>query len=203
MKTEMTKKTTTKDQIKINQICEEIMDVNGPFQDYIRTKIPQSHQNDLLQEILLILLDKPKKLIEAYEKKWLRYLFVNISSKQFFSSTSPYHKKYRQPFNELSYDMNIEDTTDIEYKTEMGLKWDLLQESIKNTKLSWYQQQLMEYYFDKDLSYKKIEKELGIDHSSVFIEIHKCLRKIRENLPENNFMKAPELGVYKTLPNKR
>lgn len=192
-----------KQQQKINQICNEIMDPNGPFQDYIKTKIPEQHQGDLLQEIMIILLEKPKKLIEAYEGKWLRYLFVNISSKQFFSSSSPYHKKYRQPFNELNYDMNIEDISDIDYKTEMELKNSLLQTALENTKLSWYQQNLMRYYFDENLSYKKIEKETGIDHSSIFIEIHKCLRKIRESLPENNLMKAPELGIYSNLPNKR
>lgn len=187
----------------IDKICKEIMDKNGKFQDYIKTKIPQQHQDDLLQEILIILLEKPKKLIEAYENKWLMYLFVNIASKQFFSSTSPYHKKYRQPFNELNYDMNIEDVTDIEYKEEMELKNDLLNSALENTKLTWYQQQLLDYYFTQNLSYKKIEKEIGVDHSSIFIDIHKCLRRIREQLPENNLMKTPELGIYKSLPAKR
>ena len=67
---------------KINTICKEIMDPQGKYMSYIQDNISIKHSDDLLQEILLILLDKPKKMIQAYDEKWLRYLFVNISSKQ-------------------------------------------------------------------------------------------------------------------------
>lgn len=184
-----TTKTTTKtikmtQEQQITKICNIMMDSQGPYISYIRDNISAKHADDLLQEIMLILLEKPKKLIQAYEEKWLRYLFVNISSKQYFSSSSPFYKKYRQHFSEVSDGMSIENNDDIEYKQDMEAKWEMLKVAIDKTDFTWYETNLMEHYFDKNLSYQKVEEELEVDSVSVWMTIQKCLDKIKHNLPE-------------------
>ena len=169
---------------KINTICKEIMDPQGKYMSYIQDNISIKHSDDLLQEILLILLDKPKKMIQAYDEKWLRYLFVNISSKQYFSSSSPFYKKYRQHFSEISDGMSSGNNDDIEYKMDMEDKWHMLKVAIEKTDFTWYETNLMEHYFDKNLSYQKVEDALEVDSVSVWMTIQKCLGKIKHNLPE-------------------
>lgn len=169
---------------KINKICSEIMNPQGAIQLYLENNIPEQYRDDLFQEIMVILLSKPKKLIESWENGWLKYYFVNISSKQFFSSTSPFHKKYRNKNSEM-VDIVEEEDDDLKYKEDIENKFNILNDIYNKTQFTWYENQILDYYFKQNLSYKKIEKETGVDSVSAYITVHKCLNKIKDNLPSN------------------
>ena len=171
---------------KINLICNEIMAQDSPYMNYIKDNIMSGYEDDLLQEVMLILLDKPKKMIQAYDEKWLRYLFVNICSKQFFSSTSPFYKKYRVKSSEIIPEIldNGEDDFELDIKRDMEEKWEMLNTTLDKINFTWYETELMDCYFKRNLTYKKIENELGVDSVSAWITIHKCLNKIKDALPE-------------------
>lgn len=65
----------------------------------ILTKITSNHplKEDLRSELFLILSEMPShKIQKAYDDKYLNYLCINILKRQYHSSTSPFHKKFRK-----------------------------------------------------------------------------------------------------------
>ncbi len=80
-----------------NDILSELY--SSSFIEDLLTKITSNHplKDDLKQELFLILAEMPaKKLEKAKENNYLNYLCINILKKQYHSSTSPFHKKYRK-----------------------------------------------------------------------------------------------------------
>ena len=145
-------------------------------------KITSGHKlkHDLKQELFLILCEMPEVRIKsAYNNHYLNYLCVNILKKQYHSSTSPFHKKYRgEKFEELG-DWNLEDTfegvSDLELEEVFKkIRW------IVDNKLDMVDRELFKLYYkwdrydrwlgdlrDKNCSkpissYRKIEKKLSI-----------------------------------------
>lgn len=67
-------------------------------------------KDDLVQDILLILLEKDGKLIKSlYDKGELGYYILKIAENQLLSKNSPYYKKY---INERARSEDVEDYKD-------------------------------------------------------------------------------------------
>jgi hypothetical protein len=76
---------------------------NSAFLDEIIWKITSGHylKEDLKAELFSILTEmNEKKLKKAHKEKWIVYLCINILKKQYHSSSSPFHKKWRGNENE-------------------------------------------------------------------------------------------------------
>lgn len=59
--------------------------------------VKENDIDDLKQEISMILLEyNSTKIIEMYEKKQLKFFLVKVIQNQYFSSNSPYYKKYKK-----------------------------------------------------------------------------------------------------------
>lgn len=88
---------------------------NSKELDKVISNITRGHylKDDLKSELFYILCKMPyEKLATAKEKGYLLYLCINILKKQYHSSTSPFHRKYRV-FNKASeLDINIVDDND-------------------------------------------------------------------------------------------
>lgn len=170
---------------KINTICLEIANPKGAYQDYLK-KIPTQYRDDLYQEVLLILLEKPTKLIQAWESKWLRYYFVNICQKQFYSGTSPFYKKYKSQRVEYAENIHTDelDDTDIEWKQHQETKWELIRTAKKQVKLTWLENHVATMYWDEDMSMAKIAERTGTSTGYIFNVIHKILDYYRNAISE-------------------
>lgn len=60
-------------------------------------RINPNDVDDLIQEIYVILLEyDPKKIVEMYNKKQLRFFIVGVLKRQYNSKTSPFYKKYKK-----------------------------------------------------------------------------------------------------------
>ena len=70
----------------VEQICFQVG--RGEDPDNIR---------DLIQDVYLTLLEKPKKLIiSMYENKEINFYIANMAVRQIRSSTSPYYRMYKK-----------------------------------------------------------------------------------------------------------
>lgn len=66
--------------------------------------------DDLEQEIYTILLEYDvDKIIEMYNKKQLKFFIVGIVTRQYFSKTSPFYKKYKKYYSLV--DSNVDETS--------------------------------------------------------------------------------------------
>jgi hypothetical protein len=85
----------------------------SPWTDQLVNNITKgSHlKDDLKSHLFLILCEMPeKKIKQAHEANWLKYLCVNIIKKQFESNTSPFHKEWRKGWG----DNEMADISEIE-----------------------------------------------------------------------------------------
>lgn len=65
---------------------------------------------DLEQEIYTILLEyDEQKIIEMYNKKQLKFFIIGIITRQYFSKTSPFYKKYKKYYSLV--DSNVDETS--------------------------------------------------------------------------------------------
>ncbi|MFY8170842.1 MAG: hypothetical protein ACOVK2_06990 [Candidatus Fonsibacter sp.] len=166
----------------------------SPILNEIINKITSRHQltDDLKAELFLILCEmKEDKIIKAHESNYLIYLCINILKKQYHSSTSPFHKKYRkEKFDDLELiddenDENLKDKDiqlafdEISDREEMEYMMDKIKWIVDN-KLNVTDRELFKLYYkwerydrwlgelrdvscDKEVSsYRKIEKKLAI-----------------------------------------
>ena len=59
-------------------------------------------KDDLIQDIALIILEKPSDFIlELYNKKQLKYYITRVIRNNLFSKTSPYYYKYKKYRNAI------------------------------------------------------------------------------------------------------
>lgn len=66
--------------------------------------------DDLEQEVFTILLEyDADKIIEMYHKKQLKFFIVGIVTRQYFSKTSPFYKKYKKYYSLV--DSNVDETS--------------------------------------------------------------------------------------------
>lgn len=66
--------------------------------------------DDLEQEVYAILLEYDSdKIIEMYNKKQLKFFIIGIITRQYFSKTSPFYKKYKKYYSLV--DSNVDETS--------------------------------------------------------------------------------------------
>lgn len=88
---------------------------NSEFLDSLLEKITSNHElkDDLKQELFLVLCEmKDEKIIEAYKKRYINYLTINIVKKMYHSSTSPFHYKFRKYSEHRDSNITIGDSFD-------------------------------------------------------------------------------------------
>lgn len=177
----------------------------SPFIDDVIKNITSGHQlsADLKSELFLVLCEMPdKKIIQAWQQKWINYLCINILKKQYHSKTSPFHMKWRKG-------MSSEETGEIEIESE-ETNWDVITkiEWIVENKLDLVDRELFKLYYKMDRydrwlgdlrdttcekptsSYRKIEKKLQlkgdpkitISRSTISLSHQRALMIIKKEL---------------------
>lgn len=171
-------------------------------------------KEELKQELFLILCEMPDEKIEqAYKNNYLNYLCINIVKKQYHSSSSPFHKKFRKDkFQEL-YDNYVIDDIDDDIDDELLEKvlW-FLDNKVKITDRELFKMYYKMEKYDRWLgelrdencekpisSTRKIERKLAIessvpgkkkitiDHSTIALSIKKTMKRLKKYLKENGY----------------
>ena len=119
---------------------------NSPFIDDVVRKLTSGNQlaEDLKAELFLILCEMPdKKIVKAHKEKWINYMCINILKKQYHSSSSPFHTKWRKG-------MGSEEIGDMIQEEERN--WDVITkiEWIVDNKLDLVDRELFKLYYKMD-----------------------------------------------------
>ena len=129
--------------------------------------------------------ERAKELIEANEA--MKFLSGMIW-RSFNSSTSPYHKLYRQSgrVHEL-YDHTLNNTKDEEYDIETDLRIEAIQGLIEEMKAEgvdqWFRATLFEMYL-KEPNYSELSRVTLIPRTSISQAVRECQEYIRYTLKE-------------------
>ncbi len=180
---------------EIQSILIEITTKGSLYDDIINKMIsPNYHQkNELISELTISFYSNEKKILEVIKQGNFKYYFVMMVKNQIHSSTSSFHKNVRQT---ITYTKNndytlddygdfTEDKRDIEYKELNEYQMNLIQEVRTNTKMSWFESEMMRLYYDENMSYRKIEAEYGIDHCLIFQTIKSVKIRLKKQIDEN------------------
>lgn len=77
------------------------------------------NKEDLIQEIYMVLLEyDEEKLRTLYDNNQLNFFLVRIIKNQYFSKTSPFHRKYRKYYDIINdgdvFENNDDDVEDLD-----------------------------------------------------------------------------------------
>ena len=169
----------------INNILIEIT-TKGSIYDEIIDNIIQPRfdlKPELISEIAISFLENKIKVEEAIEKGYFKYYFINTVRNQIHSNTSSFHKNIRIQDNEYFENYGyLEDDTTIEDKIEFEERLELINQIYKDTKKTWFENQMFEEYFIKNKTYREIGKEYGINHCLIFHNVKKMKEQILKKL---------------------
>jgi RNA polymerase sigma factor (sigma-70 family) len=137
---------------------------------------------DLFHEVIINLLElSDEKIIEAKEKKYLKFLFVKIAHNSWNSKHSPFYKKYRHNDSTESIDLiiGLESNLDADLETKEEVFQEFTQE-VKDSidSLNWYDQTLLKLYIDIG-EFRKISVMTGIKYGAVQYTIQKTIKKLK------------------------
>lgn len=102
---------TNKQQV-INHLLQD------PFYEEVLKKYlkKKSDLDEFRQELWIILLEmKDNKLIQYYDSKVLKYIYIGIINNQIKSKTSPWHRKFRA-YNQINNTVSLDPTLDFNYE---------------------------------------------------------------------------------------
>lgn len=138
-------------------------------------KICKGHflYEELYQECIIILLEYDKEKIQGLiDREQLKFFFISIVIRQYISTTSPFHVKFRKHAQNSSekdvYNMEIQDE---EYDHQKDELINFINEQ-KNAE-EWYTKELLRLKFEEGLSYRKINKLTKIPTTSIYNTINK------------------------------
>ena len=137
---------------------------------------------DLFQECIIILIEykDQDKIQELIDNNQLKFYFISIVIRQYLSSTSPFHTKFRkQAANASEMDVYNIETVDEQYDHEID---ELIKYINKQKdKESWYTKKMLELKFEDGLSYRDISKMTKIPLTSCYNTINAFRNKVRKN----------------------
>lgn len=137
---------------------------------------------DLFHEVIINLLElSDEKIIEAKEKKYLKFLFVKIAHNSWNSKHSPFYKKYRH--NDINETIDLVKGIESELDPNIDFKEDTFQTFTDEIKekiesLDWYDKTLLKLYIDIG-EFRKISVMTGIKYGAVQYTIQKTIKKLK------------------------
>ena len=129
--------------------------------------------------------ERAEELIEANEA--MKFLSGMIH-RSFHSSTSPYHKIYRQSgrVHQL-YDHTINNKQDVPYDTETDLKIEAIQGLLEEMEAEgveqWYRATLFQMWL-KNANYSDLSRQTGIPRTSISQAVNECREYIYRTLKQ-------------------
>ena len=128
---------------------------------------------------------KAEELIEKGEAMKFLSGMIHLS---FHSSTSPYHKIYRQKGRMHSlYDTTVETQEDIEYNYERDMLTEaiqgILEEMQSENVEQWYRSILFSMWIDNQ-NYSELERKTDIPRTSISQAVNECITYIKQELKQ-------------------
>lgn len=160
------------------------------YEDVLRKYLGNPEErNEFRQELWLILLEMPEdKLIAYYNQKCLKYVYIGIINNQIKSSTSTWHKKFRNRVLEYNGNLNEPDESIdiIKNKTldETRLKYindTLILLEKKDPRLK-RDITVFRMHFEEGLSYRKIAAKTRISVVSIWKYVNNVIFLLQKDI---------------------
>lgn len=144
--------------------------------------------SDLYQELFLHLSEMDaEKLIEITDKGYMRFYCVRFFTNQYCSDRSPFYRNYKNFVLKNSFESFEDKLSDLDrtdkHKIELDQRRIDLIESTLNS-LTWYERELWRFRAENNMSYDKMNEQIGIPRSSLVDTCLKVERLIKKNLKE-------------------
>jgi hypothetical protein len=163
-----------------NQIIEKLY-LSKNLNDCIKKMEPVDLQEDLKSEVIAIVCEWPEeKIVDLHTKNQLEFYVVRVILNQIKSKTSPFYKKYRQSFAELTGEESHE-CTDLKEREVKELIQDIAIEEINN--LYWYDAEILRMYLELG-TFRAIQDKTGIPFISCYVNIKKSLKTLKRKATE-------------------
>jgi len=178
---------TTREQVINHMIGDRYY--NDVLVSYLSSK---SERDEFRQELWMILLEMPEvKLIDYYDRKCLKYIYIGIINNQIKSSTSPWHKKWRmnKP-NDFSPSDNLTNHDEFEFERMIlnEKKLCYIEKKLEYLELKdpylFRDIQIFKMHFYEKLSYRKIEKKIGVSYMSVWKYVNNIIFLLKKDINE-------------------
>lgn len=137
---------------------------------------------DFVHEVLLIFMehDKASDVVRQGDARWF---LVRIALNQWRSSTSPFHKQYRPPHNELFMDIPLEsEEYDIEIDVIQDLAVQILDEMHMGNLEEYYMSLVVMIYHTLDHNFSEMQRRLDIPRTSLSKVYTKAITTIKDRL---------------------
>ena len=172
--------------INIDEILTEIANPNGIYSEIMDNILCPRHcelKSELISEIAISYLDKPKKIEKIWRDGYGKYYFIRTVINNVRSNTSPFYKNCIKTDYELieGYDFDIIDDSEdiIKYKEEKEDKINQIDKAYKSIKRDWFKSTVWEEYYIKGKTFRKIEEEWKIDHCLAFHTVNNMRNEIK------------------------
>jgi DNA-binding CsgD family transcriptional regulator len=167
----------------------EMTDRNHKIWNYAKKNTPRHLWDDLWQDIVIILAKNKAKLVAAYLNNQHAFFVTRIIINQAGSSTSPFYSRFRQAAQESPGEDNIVSAGDVAYhqenmerKEELELQWNLIQEALKHSNITFYEDRILRMYFEHHMIATEISRDLQISTATVYNTVHRIVEKLKSEI---------------------
>lgn len=198
-------------EITIENIIKEISKPNSLWESImLKNLAPNYHLKDaLLSEISYHWLTsetQSKNVVKYWKSGDFKFYFIRTLLNQIRSSNSTFHKNNRTSNNysfvidnlnrnsglddsneyTVCEDFIIENDNELKTSKEESKKLDIIDSELKNIKdVSWFEEQLFrEYYYNENMSYRKLSKKYNINHTRIFQAVSVVKKQIKKQIQE-------------------
>jgi DNA-directed RNA polymerase specialized sigma24 family protein len=137
--------------------------------------------DDLEQEILLVLFEKPeKKILDAHAAGYFRFYVVRIIMNFWSSKNSGFHQKYRHLDEKVELDFDIVDDNIPKDETKL-LALEAVIDKLAEGKDFPYEQKLLQLHLQLKTK-KKVSRATGIPYRTVCHNLDEIYKRIKNEL---------------------
>jgi uncharacterized protein YfaT (DUF1175 family) len=174
----------------INNIITQIATKGSIYDEIIDNIITTNQQLKpaLISEVAIAYLENAKKIEEVYKQGYFKYYFIMTVKNQVHSSTSPLWKNVRctSPSTQYLAPEAIDDTEDIiKYLEILEYQNEQIQQARRNTKMTYFESEMIRNYYDLNKSYRQIGSEYGIDFTLVFKVVKEVKQRMIKYINDN------------------
>ena len=172
----------------IDTIMKEMTNEDSEYNQIIDKLIaPHFHyKNDIIAEVAISYLSNKPKLNKVIKDGYFKYYFIMTVKNQVHSSTSSFHKNIRLTQKiQIDTDVQVTDVIDewgLEHKLDMEEKYEYLKYLRKNTKMDYFESEMIRLYFDEGMTYRAISREYGVNHTLVYKTVKDVLTRIKKQM---------------------
>lgn len=174
----------------IHTVLTYIASAGTIFDQFIDNIIAPNYEQkpELISELAVSFLSNEESVNKAIRGNYFQYYFINAVKNQVHSKTSSFHKNVRRTREQFSEPLGTwalsipDDEQELRDKELIEEKYNMLNEILEDTNVSWFEKEIYDLYFNKNYTYRQIEAETNIDHCLAWVTVDKIKKRIKKQI---------------------